>query len=337
MWLIMYQEDINVKTKILNMLRQAQDYISGQRLCDELNVSRTAIWKYMNQLKAEGYVIDSVSNKGYCLLETPDLVTKSEILSQLTTKWLGQEIGFFEVTDSTNIQAKKLAEAGCVHGTLVVADQQDQGKGRRGNGWVSPKGSDIFMTIVLRPNIKTIHAPMLTLVMALAVSKGIDEVTGLVSYIKWPNDIVVNNKKVCGILTEMTTEMDDINYVVIGAGVNVNRTTFSTDIEDKATSLCLESGSNHNRAFLINSILNAFEYYYDLFIKKENLSDLMEDYNNKLINTGKEVRIINDNKSEIKIALGIDKDGGLMVENADGSVDTIISGEVSVRGIYGYV
>ena len=210
-----------MKEKILKCLREAEDYVSGQELCQMFDVSRTAIWKVMNQLKEEGYVIDAVKNKGYRLVQTPDLVTADEVESLLETSWAARPVVYEEEQASTNQTAKMLAEQGASHGTLVVAERQVSGRGRRGRPWHSPKGSGIWMSILLRPQIHPMSASMLTLVAAMAVYDAISSrVEGCA--IKWPNDIVIDGRKVCGILTEMSSELDNIHYVVIGIGINVN-------------------------------------------------------------------------------------------------------------------
>ena len=205
-----------MKTEILRMLREADGYISGQELCNKFGVSRTAVWKAINQLKEAGYEIDAVQNKGYILKSAPDIMNQNELKSIMNTSWAGQELFYFDSIDSTNTKAKELAEAGYPNGTLVVSDSQSAGKGRRGRSWESPSGTGIFMTLMLKPDINPNNASMLTLVAALAVAKAISEITGEKALIKWPNDIVMNGKKVCGIITEMSAQFDYINHIVIG-------------------------------------------------------------------------------------------------------------------------
>ncbi|MFR5602481.1 MAG: biotin--[acetyl-CoA-carboxylase] ligase, partial [Lachnospiraceae bacterium] len=219
----------------------------------------------------------------------------------------------------------------------VVADCQTAGKGRRGRSWESPKGTGIWMSLVMRPKVPPMCASMLTLVAAMAVAKGIDQETGLDSRIKWPNDIVAGSKKVCGILTEMSAELDQIHYVVTGMGINVNMDQFPEEIRETATSLCLETGRKIDRGALIGAIMSAFEEYYKRYEEHQDLSDLMEEYNDKLANRNREVRVLASGGEYTGIALGIDKTGQLLVRREDGSVATVLSGEVSVRGIYGYV
>ena len=185
-----------MKTEILRYLKEADGYISGQELCERFQVSRTAVWKVVRQLEAEGYEIEAVRNRGYRLKTAGDILSQAEILSSIRGSWAGREILYLDEVDSTNTAAKKAAENGAVHGTLVVSERQTGGKGRRGRAWDSPRGTGIFMTLILRPNMAPVQASMLTLVAALAVADGIRECTGAESLIKWPNDIVMSGKKV---------------------------------------------------------------------------------------------------------------------------------------------
>lgn len=326
-----------MKTKILQTLKETDGYVSGQELCDRLGISRTAVWKYMNKLKEEGYQIEAIPNKGYYLWNIPDVLTESEIKSRLSTKWAGREIYCYEQIDSTNNAAKAAAEQGGVHGTLFLAEQQSSGKGRRGRSWISPPGTGIWMTILLRPQLEPACASMLTLVAALSMSRAIEQETGLKAQIKWPNDIVVNGKKVCGILTEMSAEMEWIHYVVIGLGTNANIEEFPKELQDKATSLRKECGKEIKRVPVVCAFLAYFEKDYEDFMEKQDLSGLLEEYNKRLVNCGREVRILDLKEEYIGIAKGIDRSGALVVVKEKGETVTITSGEVSVRGVYGYV
>lgn len=326
----------SMKVQILRLLREAPEFISGQQLCEQLHVSRTAIWKVMNQLKEEGYEVEAVRNKGYRLMESPDITTEEELSSQMDTRWAGQELHYFQEIDSTNLEAKRLGEQNTPHGTLVIAEKQTAGRGRRGKGWESPSGSSIYMTILLRPELEPTHAPMLTLVMAVAVAKAIRQETELEAKIKWPNDVVVNGKKVVGILTEMSTEIDYINHVVIGVGINVNTQKFPEEISATATSLALEKGKQMRRSPLIVSVMQQFETYYERFIQSKDLAFLMEEYNHLLVNCNREVKVLGK-ESHTGIARGINTKGELLVERENGETEVVFAGEVSVRGIYGYV
>ncbi|MCI8453139.1 MAG: biotin--[acetyl-CoA-carboxylase] ligase [Lachnospiraceae bacterium] len=326
-----------MKEKILKTLKEIEGFISGQELCTQFGVSRTAVWKVIKQLKEEGYEIEAVRNRGYILRGMSDVLSKAEILSCMETEWAGRNVIYFADTDSTNIQARKQAEAGAPEGTLVVADRQSGGKGRRGRGWVSPSGVGIWMSLVLRPKISTLSASMLTLLMAMATAKGVSGETGLECEIKWPNDLVLNKKKICGILTEMSTEFSDIQYVVSGIGINVGQTDFAEPIREMATSLYLESGRLFQRSRIIAGIMKALEGYYKEFVKTEDMSRLMDEYNARLVNCGNEVRVLAPSGDFTGVSEGIDRTGALIVKLPDGTRTKVISGEVSVRGLYSYV
>ena len=326
-----------MKDKILQILRETDGFISGQEICSRLGVSRTAVWKAIKQLREEGYDIVAVNNKGYRLEQAPDVIYEQELRSLLHTKWFGNRILYFDSIDSTNNELKRQAETQVCHGLLAVAEEQTAGRGRRGHGWVSPPGTGIWFSFLLKPEVSPDKASMLTLVAAMAVARAITDTTGLESQIKWPNDIVVNKKKVCGMLTELSAEMTQINYVVIGIGINANNREFPDEIKETASSLFIESGKPVKRAAVIEAVGRYFEQYYDEFIKVGDLSLIMDEYNGMLANAGKQVRIISNDSEEVYTAIGINPQGELVVKDADGNVKDIRSGEVSVRGLYGYV
>lgn len=326
-----------MKAEIIKMLKVRDGYVSGQELCDQFGVSRTAVWKVIKQLQAEGYNIEAVRNKGYRLVEMTDVLTKAEIKSCISGKVIGSQVEYYDVTDSTNTRAKALAEEGAAHGTLVVAEQQNAGKGRRGRGWSSPPGTGIWMSMVLRPDILPAQASMLTLAAALGVSEGIRRATGMTPQIKWPNDLVLSRKKICGILTEMTTELDTIQYVVVGMGINVNMEEFPEEISKLASSLYLESGKKWKRGPLIGAMAQALEEYYEIFLHTKDFRLLREEYEKQLANLNRPVTVLAPGGSYDGICRGIDNEGELLVEREDKTICRVLSGEVSVRGIYGYV
>lgn len=325
-----------MKTKILALLRNSGEYVSGQDLCNQFGVSRTAVWKAINQLKEAGYEIEAVQNKGYKLKSYPDILSENEIASRMQTKWAGKNTYYHKETGSTNADAKRLGDEGQEHGTLVVADMQTMGRGRRGRSWQSPSGTTISMSLLLKPNFAPNKAPMLTLVMALAISKAMEEVCGLEVKIKWPNDIVINGKKVCGILTEMNAEIDYIHYVVIGVGINVNLSEFPDEIMDIATSLMREKGRKISRAEIIERSMYYFELYYERFLETLDLSLFMEEYNQYLVSLDKEVKVLDPKGEMIGVSKGINAEGELLVESGE-EIISVYAGEVSVRGLYGYV
>lgn len=252
------------------------------------------------------------------------------------TKWAGKELYQLDTVDSTNKKAMVYANAGCSHGTLVIAEKQEAGIGRRGRSWSSEEGTGIYMSLVLRPQFTPDHAPGLTLVAALAVVKAIEEVSKTVSQIKWPNDIVINKKKVCGILTEMHLDGNKIDSVVVGIGVNVHQNTFPQEIKDTATSLDRETGKYNSKSRLVEAILFYFEIYYDKYLQVGDLRLVKQEYENYLVNKAEKVRVLDPAGTYEGVACGITKTGELIVETEDGQ-KYVSGGEVSVRGIYGYV
>lgn len=326
-----------MKAEILALLRESNKFVSGQELCNRFGVSRTAVWKVINQLKKEGYRIEAVQNKGYHMVSSPDLLSKYELESRLNTQWLGKQIVYKENTDSTNADVRRMAENHAENGLLVVSDGQTDGKGRRGRVWESQKGTNLYFSMLLRPDFTPDKAPMITLVAALSTAKIIAAQTGLDAKIKWPNDIVVNGKKVCGILTEMSIERDYIHHIVVGIGINVNEEIFPEEIAQMATSLKNESGRIISRANLLSDILAQFEKDYETFLAADNLQPFVDEYNKMLVNKGALVKVL-DPKGEFSgIAGGINKEGMLIVFKEDGQIVNVYAGEVSVRGMYGYV
>ena len=326
-----------MKSEILQILRERKNFVSGQELCGLFGVSRTAVWKAISQLKEDGYVVESVTNKGYRLLEEPELVTREAIESKLATKWAGRTLYCLEEVDSTNRAARELAEKGAPHGTLVVANRQNAGRGRRGRIWQMEPGTGIAMSLLLRPSLEPQKASMLTLVMGLAQAKALDRLFGLSAKIKWPNDLVIRGRKVSGTLTEMSAEMDYINYIVIGVGINVNQPAFPEDIADRATSLMLEAGRSFPRAPLIAAVVERFEEDYSRFLETNDLSGMREAYNELLVNVGRQVRVLEPGHEYTALSSGINDRGELLVQREDGSREAVFAGEVSVRGMYGYV
>lgn len=230
-----------------------------------------------------------------------------------------------------------MAIQGAEHGTVVVADKQTAGKGRRGRVWESLSGENIYMSILLRPEINVNQAPMITLVMAYSVVKAIRKLGFTEAQIKWPNDIVISGKKVCGILTEMFTKDTEIDYMVVGVGINVNTKGFSEETKDTATSLYLISEVSVDKDALLEDILERFWAEYERFLKTGNLSYLREDYNEMLVNRNREVRVLEPSHEYVAYALGINELGELVVRTSKGNEQTVFAGEVSVRGVYGYV
>ncbi len=260
---------------------------------------------------------------------------RTEILKQLETVWAGRTCLCFDTLDSSNNYGKELAKQQPVHGTLIVTDTQTAGKGRRGRVWQSPKRSNIYMSLCLEPKLQAEYAAGLTLVMALAVAEAVREVTGCEPKIKWPNDIVLNGKKICGILTEMVLKEEGY-AVIIGVGINVNTDSFPEEIKNTATSLKLETGKELSREPLIAAVMKYFELFYEQYEETSDLTLLKERYEDMLANKGREVRVLDPQKPYTGVAKGITPTGNLVVVCEDGTEKEVYSGEVSVRGLYGY-
>ena len=271
------------------------------------------------------------------VMKPEDILTAVKLRRQIGESITGKEIKCYDEVDSTNNEAKRLGENGAPSGVLVTAEFQTAGKGRRGRFWVSQRGSGIWMSFLLRPKILPAGASMLTLTAALAVVKGIKESCGLATQIKWPNDIVSGGKKLCGILTEMSAEPEHIHYVVIGIGINAGQEEFPEELKKKATSLYLETGIGIDRSEVLAAVVHAMDEYYRIFLETGDLSRLKAEYEKHLVNLGQEVVVTAASGDDRGVCLGIDKTGELLLQMEDKTIKRIVSGEVSVRGIYGYV
>ncbi|EYE87940.1 biotin--acetyl-CoA-carboxylase ligase [Fervidicella metallireducens AeB] len=325
-----------MKNKILEFLRQSRDFVSGEDISSSLGISRTAVWKYIRALKEEGYEIEAVSKKGYRLVNRPDILTYSEIKDYLLTEYMGRKIFYYNSVTSTNIIAKELAENGLEEGTVIIAEEQTLGKGRMGRKWSTPNGEAIAMTIILRPEISPFMAPSITPILAVSAVEALRKLTGFDVKIKWPNDIVLDSKKLCGILTEMNSDMDMINYIIVGMGLNVNQENFDDEIKEVAVSLKSFSGINFKRKIIIAEILNEFEKNYEIF-KVKGISEFLDKLKEYSVLLGKRVKVISINNSFEGEAIDIDKDGSLIVKKDNGEITKVLSGDVSVRGMYGYI
>ena len=281
-------------------------------------------------------VSEMISEKeSYEEIGTGSIYNETTIADQIHTKWAGKTVHFARKTDSTNLWIKRLAKEGASEGTLALAEFQSAGRGRLGRSWEVPEGTSVMMSILLRPKFEPQYAPTLTLVMGMAVAKAVKNLGFDVS-IKWPNDVVVSHKKICGILTEMGVRDGKIDYAVIGVGINVNIREFPEEMADKATSLYLESGKEFDRSQIPGLVMEAFEEYYEKFAATCDLSGLKEEYESILANYNQPVRVLAKEPYE-GVARGITDGGELLVEKTDGTIVAVSAGEVSVRGLYSYV
>ncbi|SET81103.1 BirA family transcriptional regulator, biotin operon repressor / biotin-[acetyl-CoA-carboxylase] ligase [Natronincola peptidivorans] len=326
-----------MKEKVLKELYEKRgEYVSGEDLKEKFKVSRTAIWKHMNSLKKEGYMIETTQKKGYKLIESDGKLIPEALKNDLSTKEIGSRIIYFDTIDSTNNYSKRIAKD-TPHGTIIISEEQSGGRGRLGRNWISPKGEGIWMSILLKPEIPPTEGMKMTQIAAAAACQAIRDVTALEAYIKWPNDIVVHGKKVCGILTEMAGELNQIDYLIVGIGINANNLSFPKEFKDVATSLAIEKGEKVDRKTLILDLLSKFEALYCHYIMEGKLDETLSIIRNYSAVLGKSVRIIKGNQECYAIVEEINDEGCLKVRYEDGEEELLISGEVSIRGKEGYI
>jgi BirA family biotin operon repressor/biotin-[acetyl-CoA-carboxylase] ligase len=324
------------RDKLLRYLKVSKgEWVSGGWLSGELSVSRSAINKHIRQLKETGYPIEAAANRGYRLGSIPDIVRPEEIRDGLTTKVFGtREIFYFSETDSTNLQAKALAEGGAPEGTLVVAEKQSRGRGRKGRSWFSPEGAGIYISFILRPDMPPGEAPVITLMTGVAVAEALLGVVPEVDIkIKWPNDILANGKKIAGILTEISTEMDRIDYIVVGLGMNVNLPleSLAEEIRETATSVLVETGVPHRRAELIRSFLNRFETHYET-LRTQGFKSIRDRWKALSNIIGRRAVVEMIGRTSTGEVVDIDSDGVLILKGEDGDFHRIVSGDVKLLG-----
>lgn len=314
------------------LINSGEEPISGQQMAETLNISRTAIWKHIRVLEEMGYSIESVKKKGYRLSEKPDSLHPSFLGAIRTTKRIGDKIMFFESCPSTQIIAHEEARNGAIDGTVILTEEQTSGKGRMARKWDSAKGKGIWMSIILKPDIPPQLAPQFTLVAAVAVTKAISEVADVTPSIKWPNDLLLNGKKCTGILTELQSDPDRVQSIILGIGINVNQISddFPDDLKSIATSVRMESGKIVDRAILVNKIFDYLEKYTDLYITEgfRPLKLLWESYSDTI---GKRIRASMVNKVIIGKAIGITDEGVLQLQTDDGEVHGIYSADIFIE------
>lgn len=318
-----------LKAEILSVLAgRPGQYFSGGALADQFNVSRNAVWKAIRQLQTEGYAIDGITNKGYALTSDGNIISEACIRHDLTARIFGRKIRIYPELDSTNSAAKALADQEDAHGTVIIADSQSGGRGRYGRPFFSPKKSGIYMSLFLRPSLKAEQALMITSCAAVAVAEAIEKLYPVNVQIKWVNDLYVNQRKVCGILTEagIGFENGQLDYVVIGIGVNTGAVTFPKDLAPIATSLENETGIAVSRNRLIAEILNSLESRFETMTD----GSFLQESRRRSILLGREILVISANETYPAKAIDIDSHGFLIAETANGRV-SLNSGEVSIR------
>ena len=327
---------------VLAMLREQEgDFVSGEEISRRLGLSRTAIWKAVDALRREGYTVEARTGRGYCLLDAPDAVTEPEIRRFLgETARVGRTLVCLKEVDSTNLRARQLAAEGTADGTVVVADHQTAGRGRLGRDFQSPGGQGIYLTALLRPELPPERLSPVTAMAGVAVCRAVERLCGVSPGLKWPNDPVLNGRKLCGILTELSLEGETgrVQDLVLGIGINVSQgpEDFTPEVREIATSLVQALGRPVSRPALAAEVIREVDRLYDALTAGETAPYLAE-YRYRCVNLGRTVRLLGPGgDGERAEALDIDDDFGLVVRTADGSVRTVRSGEVSVRGLYGY-
>ncbi len=305
------------------------EFLSGQALAEIIGCSRTAIWKHIEELRKDGFVLEAVRNKGYRIVSTPEDISENDILFGLETDRFGRNVHYYESLGSTQKAAHQLAYDGAPEGTLVIAEEQTSGRGRLGREWHSLSGKGIWMSLIVRPDLPPQQAPQFTLVTAVAIARAIEEVTGITPEIKWPNDVLINGKKVVGILTELQAESDKISSLIIGIGMNANHEhdDFPLAVKQTATSLFIEKGEKIPRARLIQAFLKNFERYYSLYITEgfKPIRILWESY---AISIGKRVKATTVTGIIAGRALGITDEGVLKIEDDEGVIHNIYSADI---------
>jgi len=314
-----------MKDEILSLLEKDK-VVSGEAFAEKLGVSRAAVWKQMEHLRRLGYKIEAIRNKGYRLLSKPDIPYPMEIVRDLNTQVIGRELYYFKKLPSTNLFARELIDKKINNGGVVVADVQTHGRGRKDRTWFSPLGG-LWFSVILYPDIPPRKSMMLTMAASLSVVDGIKTITGLVPRIKWPNDVIIQGKKVCGILTEIDAEIDRINFAIIGIGINVNN-TLRTDLGKCATTLRQEFGSEVSRVQLLRLVLKNFDEQYEKLVRGE-YDDIRKNWLSSSQIIGKQVRV-DDGAARIEgIVKDVDEDGSLILKNDEG-IHRVLSGDVEV-------
>lgn len=322
-----------LRSKLLEAFSNAEGgFVSGQKLSEYIGCSRTAVWKHIEELRKDGYELEAVRRLGYRITKKPNKISGNEIKIGLKTNKMGHYVHFEETVTSTQKIAQTLANEGAVEGTIVVAEQQTEGRGRMARQWYSPSGTGIWMSLIIRPNLPVQATPQLTLLTAVAIVQAIKEITPLEPDIKWPNDILINGKKLVGILTELQAEADQVHSIIIGIGINVNHvlTDFPEELHPIATSIHLETDEQWDRAQLIQEILLKFEALYSIYLAQgfRPIKLLWEGY---AISLHKPIRARTINGSVEGNAIGIDDSGVLLIETSDGSIKQIYSADIELH------
>ncbi len=333
------QKQNKYEVQIIKLLKAGSggsEFLSGQKISGTLDISRTAVWKHIKNLRDAGYKINSSSKKGYLLVKETDIFNNIEILSELKTDFVGDHIHFFDEVESTNKSAFELASSGAEEGTIVIAKSQTVGKGRLGRKWESPKGKSIYTSIILRPKVSPTEAQSITLLSAVAAAETIKEFTNKAPNVKWPNDILIEGRKTAGILTEMKTDTDSVDFIVIGIGINVNLTQsdmadMSDEVKQVATSILnhshnLQKGIEVPLSEVATTLYSNMEKWYKVFLDR-GITPILKEWETYFDSVGKVVNVTSAN-SFSGICMGIDSRGALLVREKDGNIKTVVAGDV---------
>lgn len=316
-----------MREQIVHLLKSRSDFLSGEEISREFNISRAGIWKNIQDLRQKGYDIEAVPHKGYRLVSIPDLLLSNEVLCGLHTKYVGKKIYYFDKLDTTMKEAFRLGMEGEKEGTIVIAEQQSHGKGRLGRIWESPKGKGIYMSLLLCPQLPLTEVPLMTLMSAVAICDAVRTLYDVVAEIKWPNDLLINGKKISGILTELNAESDRVKFLVIGVGINVNTT--KSHLPEKATSLKLEIGKKIDRIKLLQIILEKFEFWYEQCLA-DGFDGVLQQWKTWSCTLGREIVVSDGHRQTKGKAMDLDSYGRLIIKQEDGNRVAVMTGDVTL-------
>ena len=321
-----------IDDEILRLLKLHPGPLSGEAISRHLNLTRTAVWKRIRNLRNAGYVIEASTRSGYRLIHAPDLLFPSEILPILQTRWMGRKIHYFNTLDSTNSTAYQLAIKGSQEGEVVIAESQEKGRGRLGRQWVSPPFLNLYLSIILRPKLPPHRASLMTLMAAVATADAIEGYSGIPPSIKWPNDLLLRKRKVAGLLNEIHSETDHIHFVVLGMGVNLNmdENLFPRELRDRATSLKEEMGRPVSRKDFVGHLLKALEQWYEIFLR-EGGAPVLKAWRDRAGIQGKVVRVTSFGEVLRGRAVDVDSEGALILETKNGERKRVVAGDIEYR------
>jgi BirA family biotin operon repressor/biotin-[acetyl-CoA-carboxylase] ligase len=323
--------------EILQLLREHPSaFLSGEEISRRLGVSRTAVWKRIEGLRTLGYEIQASTRSGYRLIQSPDLLSPSEVRPLLKTKTMGKTIHYFQTLDSTNSEAYQFALNGAEEGEVVVSESQEKGRGRLGRQWFSPPFLNLYLSVILRPKIPPHQASLITLMAAVATADAVQKFSGLLPLIKWPNDILLRNRKVAGLLNEIHSETDRIHFVILGIGVNLNADAkmFSKEIRSVATSLKIEMGQTVSRKVFLQILFQELERWYSVFLE-EGSAAILKAWRDRAHIQGRQVKVTSFGETIAGIAIDVDSDGALILQTEDGQQKRVMAGDIEYSKVEG--